>query len=150
MTFSPRQMQRLFTAFVFGSLPLVAFAQGSCPDPVWACHYFNGSTATPTGGCLFAECFDMSYSEASRAIAVGGDETLFTKKFHLWTSGTNAVPVGTACTADASGNKWKIALGPTAVKCQVAVSTPDAVYYEHFVSNPTTGCLAWLECKVPR
>jgi hypothetical protein len=149
MRFLPSHTPCLAAALVLGSMPLLAVGQG-CPNPASFCIAAHGPAATVSGGCAYADCFDMSYSEVSRAIAVGGDETLFPTRFHLWTSGP-FIPssVGFACGVQPSGNKLKIEILPPDTKCAGRVPMGDYVFYEHFASNPASGCLAWLECKAP-
>ncbi len=129
--------------------PSGVLAQG-CPPLSAAdaiCRSYHGPSAVWTGGgCLYAECFEMSYGEAGRAHTMG-DETLFPKLFFMWTPGT---PNGyTSCQIEQSGNKFKLEIPAGSTRCRTDFLVGSQTYHQHFASNPSTGCLVWMECKIP-
>ena len=128
--------------------PLLAF--GACPpDPDAVCRAYHGQYAVWTGGgCAYGECFEMSYAEAARAHTMG-DETLFPRQFFVWTVGTPNPEGMFPCLIEKNGGKWRTELPPQSNICRMDITVSGQVYFEHFVSNPPSGCLGWVECTVP-
>jgi len=120
-----------------------------CPNPEELCPlYHPGSTATAY--CAYAECFDMSYGEAARVVATD-DEGLFPSRWNMWHSYEPDIPLwGYPCEFETKGSKSKIWIPEEPPICYLQLESSDAIYYEHFASNPDSGCLGWMECKLPK
>jgi hypothetical protein len=145
----------ILTIFVLGALASCVYAQqaegedatlyGTCPDPVVACRLFHGPNIIATAWCAFEDCFEMSYGSEARVVAADewGD---FPKMFFVWHEGT-MTPGGIPCILKERGHKTRVEIPETEIRCSAKLETIEHLYYEHFVSNPKSGCLAWLECK---
>lgn len=131
--------------------PSLAVGAGCPTDLNAVCRVNDGPTAFWSGGgCIYGQCFEMSYGEAGRAHTMG-DETLFPRQFFVWTPGAPTAPTGVGvipCEIQKNGNKWRVEIPTGNNRCKVQVTVGEQVYFEHFVSNPATSCLAWLECKL--
>jgi hypothetical protein len=122
---------------------------GSCATttPQEGCDsYHPGSVATAF--CEGEACFDMSYGQELRVVAAdeSGD---FPRTWFAWHKGNMTPAGGFACGLRASGNKTRVEIPVDPPRCSADLQTNEYLYHEHFVSNPSTGCLAWLECREP-
>lgn len=114
-----------------------AFAALSCAT------YHPGSTMTAY--CALGACFEMTYGDEVRLVAA--DELgAFPKVWFAWHEGVIAPSAGlTPCVLTNRGNKTRLEI--PVIRCAVALTTAEHLYYLHFASNPTNGCLGWVECK---
>lgn len=117
---------------------------GPCPDPVLYCSAVHpGSEASAY--CAFDACFEMTVSDELRMVAAD-EQGLFPRTFFVWTDR----PLTAAdCVLTKSGKKIRVELPAGATRCRADLSSGEYVYFEHFASNPTSGCLGWLECRLP-
>ena len=121
------------------------YEYGVCPDGNQACSLFHPGSVM-TSFCLFRDCFEMSYADEGRVVAA--DELgFFPKTWFAWNSGTLTPGAGISCNLAKSGNKTRIEIPAGQSKCSADLTTLEHLYHWHIVSNPTTGCLAWLECR---
>lgn len=118
------------------------------PDPQATCSAFHPGSIL-TGGCGGPDCFSMAYAELVRAAAVD-DQGLFPKKWHLWFP-TDELVLGSynSCTVTAKLGKLEVLIPAGRINCRFEMvrTSNGVVYHEHFVANPATSCLAWIECK---
>jgi hypothetical protein len=100
-----------------------------------------------TAFCIYADCFEMSYGEATRVVAA--DELgAFPKMWFAWTKAEMVAQAGDPpCVLSQRGNKTRAEIPDGAIRCRADITFGDYVYHEHFASDHFTGCLAWLECK---
>jgi len=109
-----------------------------------ACTYHPGSAVNAY--CPGGECFKMNYGGEARLVAA--DELgVFPKTFFAWHEGATT-PVGlNACLVRERGNKTRIDIPAELSRCVLRLTTAQHLYYWHFVSNPSNGCMGWAECK---
>lgn len=145
-------MRRMFLMIlVLGAVGSFAFGQayGACADPATACeYYFPGST--PTGFCGYEACFEMNYGPQMRLLVIGGSN--YPRQWLTWHEGQFAGGGSCILRKDRQLKHFvrttvEIPSNAPNHKCRVDLVTPDHLYHEEFVSNPASGCLAWLECK---
>ncbi len=129
---------------------IVAEGYPQCPDPYAFC---AASGSIPTAGCKFEDCFEMNYSAVSGIrVAVVDEFGDFPKMWFMWQQKNQEgtiIPIGNPpCEVTERGSKTLLEIPETSLlaRCKVDLSTGGQVYHEHFVSNPASGCLAWLEC----
>lgn len=129
--------------------PRLDVAYRNCPTPATAgaaCRAFHGENSVFTGSyCAYEGCFQISYGTGLRLVAA--DELgPFPRQWNAWLDGT---VVGGYCNL-VSRNKLTHVLIPDGLtKCTVNLGVNGQVYHEHFASNPTLGCLGWMECTEP-
>lgn len=119
----------------------------SCPIPQNACSLFHpGSKATHS--CAFGACFEMNLGDTVRTVAA--DELgPYPGLWFLWTEAT--VLGSPSCVLTSQGKtKVRIAFPDGIYRCRVDVETDDYFFFEHYASNPYTGCLGWVECRLPK
>ena len=142
----PKLLLSALAASLVLSSPVTSSAQdyANCPtNAQQLCDLFHTGT-TPKNYCMYQECFDMSYAEEGRLVAAD-ERGFFPKTWFMWHSGTLAPSGLFPCNVTRSGNKDRVEIA--GVRCQSTLTTSGHLYYEHFVSNPTTGCLGWIECQ---
>lgn len=107
--------------------------------------YHPGSTIT--GYCFLDTCFEMSYGDELRFVAA--DELgPFPGTWFAWHNGSITPAAGfIPCGLTTSGRKTRLEIPTPGTRCAVAFSTAEHLYFEHIASNPTSGCLGWVECK---
>jgi hypothetical protein len=141
----------LLTICVFGAFASYGFAQG-CPDPIDFCTKAHGPKSSATKFCANEACFYVNCGGESEIRVVAEDESGdFPRTWFVWHKGEMA-PAGTfQCELKkkqpASHGKTPVKIPDTSVKCRADLNTNGHVYHEHFVSNPATKCLGWVECK---
>jgi hypothetical protein len=147
----------LVTAGKDATLGMTDLVYGGCPTPEQVCTGFHADEgAVPTGWCAYGDCFGMTaHGEFRRAAeeikVIAGDELgAFPEMWFGWHDGTLWPPEGFSfpCVLTDSGNKTRITYPEGANKCIAVLETSQHFSYEHFVSNPVTGCLGWVECRV--
>ena len=120
---------------------------GGCPTDLDAtCRSFHGPYSVATGSCAYEACFEMAYGREVRVVAADelGD---FPKTWFAWHEGTMAPAGGIVCGLTEEGKKkTRVEIPVDQFRCKVDLTTSERVYHEHFASNPTSGCLGWLEC----
>ena len=121
-----------------------------CPDPVQYCRSVNQGEATKY--CANEDCFDMNETEVIRLVAVD-DAGDFPRKWNLWHQETLSKDLGTyPCVLDEKelkkNTKTKLSLPENSNICVTVLKSNGHVYREHFVANPATKCLGWVECKL--
>jgi hypothetical protein len=152
-------MKRLvLTLFVMGTFSSGAFAQetqyGNCPtDPNLACQSFHGIYSVATGYCVYGMCFDMSSGNRSGIRVVAADELgSFPKTWFVWTDGLiSPAPNILGCSVTSQGKKKvRVDIPEDQIRCLARLLVGTDIYVQHFASNPVSGCLAWLECTLPK
>ena len=115
--------------------------------------------ATLDGFCLGGWCFNLNagaYRQNSAVfdVVAQGGQGEFPKWWTATTSGNLSNKPGATypCTVSNAGTFMKtimIDADPAKEpKCVTQLNTTgNVIYYEHFVSNPTTQCLGWVSCK---
>ncbi len=138
----------LLTMVAFGAFASYAFAQ--CPNPIDYCTKAHGTKSVATKFCTGEECFYVNCGGESEIRVVADDESGdFPKTWFVWHKG-EMTPAGTfQCELK---KKQPSGHGKTPVKiidkkCRADLNTNGHIYHEHFVSNPDTKCLGWVECK---
>jgi hypothetical protein len=126
---------------------------GACPAAEAICYYYHGPAAVVTNYCNGFDCFEMTYFEQARVVAAD-EEGVFPRTFMAWfTDKRSATPwiswSTIPCVIQRSGNKFKLKLPEGSNICGAGMLTPEAAYYWHAASDPTTGCLGIGECKLP-
>jgi hypothetical protein len=119
---------------------------GGCPTDAQAtCNLHHPLVeTTPTAWCQYEACFEMSYGEEVKVVAA--DELgAFPKMWHVWHEGTMEPAGSSPCLLTRRGSKTNVEFPGN--RCRADLTIGENLYYEHFASNPTNGCLAWLECK---
>lgn len=121
---------------------------GNCPDPQLVCTTYHENSIA-TASCGYEACFEMNYGESIR-LTVADDEGPFPQNWHVWHT---AMVYSASCLLTQSGSSAKTKLGipgsPSLPRCYLTVQTSEHTYFEHFASNPLTGCLGWVECRAP-
>ena len=126
-------------------------AYGNCPNPYTFCHFYHPESEM-TGFCGYEACFEINSSaDGVSAVRAADDSGDFPKTWSVWHEGT-LEPAGTyPCLLTGKENKSRVHIRDEYVppKCRVDLLTNDGhyKYHEHFASNPSTGCLGWVECK---
>ena len=120
-------------------------------DGQLACNVYHGwGNTLNTASCLYEECFEMTRSIDVRVVAADerGD---FPATWFAWHAGvlvSGLDPTADKCILSQNGNKTRVEFEPGKTRCGARLMTEQSQYFEHFGSNPATGCLAWVECKV--
>lgn len=115
---------------------------GGCPpSPQEYCAAFH-SGSTALSWCTFEACFEMSYGGEIRVVAA--DELgPFPRTWFVWGWGDLLYA---SCTLTPKQHKTRVEIPDGRTNCRFQLEIGDYWYHEHFASNPTSGCLAWLEC----
>jgi hypothetical protein len=149
----------LLTILAFGAFACYAFAQG-CPNPVTFCSGAHPGSSV-TGQCGNEECFGIVESkiDGSGIRIVAGDDGDFPRRWFAWHKGT-MTPAGTfKCGLEEKQQRTFVKIPPTVNtpttivkhnrRCRADLDINGQLYHEHFVSNPDTKCVGWVECKEP-
>lgn len=125
---------------------------GNCPtveEGQLLCKAYHGDEAVLNSYCTYEACFEMSYGEEVRVVAA--DELgAFPRTWFVWGMGDDISY--SSCYLTSQTHKTRIEIPPDKIppRCRISLEFPEFHYGEHFVSNPTNGCLGWLECKLPK
>jgi len=77
------------------------------------------------------------------------DHGEFPRVWHAWGE-VDLSPWVIGCVLTQNGKKkTRVELPEGQPRCGAYCTVGSYTYYEHFVSNPPSQCLGWLECKVP-
>lgn len=119
---------------------------GKCPTAEQACGIYHPGSE-PTAYCSFQQCFEMNYGSEARVVAAD-EQGSFPRTLFVWHKGEMS-PIAELipCVMTQSGHKTRLDILDGEIKCAAALSTSEHLYYEHFASNPATGCLGWVECR---
>jgi hypothetical protein len=123
---------------------------GNCPtDGDALCRLYHGVESRATRWCTYDTCFEMNYGDEIRVVAADerGD---FPRTWFTWSEERLTHLPGTPYPCDLTREgktKTRVEIPEPGFRCTAALSTGEDLYHEHFASNPTSGCLAWIECK---
>lgn len=139
---------KFFARMLLVLCAFTSYTFGQCPDPQQTCKLFHGPNAVATAYCSGATCSEMNYGESLR-LHVIGDYLDFPDVWFVWPDGELVTPpAGISCSMRDNGNKTRVQIPENQNRCLVRHQTDNHLYAEHFVSNPASGCVAWLECKL--
>ena len=99
--------------------------------------------------CTYEGCFEMTYSPELRVVAAD-EQGPFPRTFFVWTDRSLTPSGAIPCILTERGTKIRVDLPAGATRCRADVTTDEYLYFEHFSSNPRSGCLGWVECREPR
>ena len=120
-----------------------------CPaDEVAFCAAFHLGSE-PIAWCTYEGCFEMTAAEEVRVVAAD-EQGLFPRTFFVWTDHSLAPTALEGCVLTKKGHKTRVDLPDGGTRCAASLTTSEYVYFEHFASNPASGCLGWIECRVSR
>lgn len=130
--------------------PAAAQPYGNCPTNAdQVCVAYHGVGALAMAYCTYEGCFDVNDGAAIRIVA-GDDEGPFPRTWFAWPESV-VTPAGILpCAVRQQGKKkFRLDIPEPDPRCAAKLQFGGDTYVQHFVSNPATGCLAWLECRLP-
>ena len=121
---------------------------GGCPASATAfCSAFHAGSE-PTAWCAYDGCFEMTSGGEVRVVAAD-EQGPFPRTFFVWTDHSLTPTALEGCVLTEKHNKTRVDLPDGGTRCAASLTTSEYVYFEHFASNPISGCLGWIECRRP-
>jgi hypothetical protein len=109
----------------------------------------DGASATPTGYCLYGDCFEVTSGELVKVVAAD-EEGEFPSTWFAWGDATLTGAGNPACLLKQEGKKkTRVEIPAGYIRCKAVATVGAYTYSEHFASRAETQCLGWIECKVP-
>ena len=148
---------RLTPSFLFGlAVALVVIGvptqlRAECPDAQSVCGYWPivvvGIPGEVTAWCEGPACFDKTYLSEAQIVAVD-DEGLFPTTFKVKASG-ELTNISCVEPVETVGKKDKATIKiPETRHCSISQQTDSDSYLWLISSDPSTGCLGIVECRL--
>jgi hypothetical protein len=135
---------------IASSLALTSnYLMAQCPNPEYLCGYYHPGSMV-TGYCILDDCFTKSHAAAVSVVAAD-DEGLYPRRWNMWLKDDHETYLTGSfyCSFDRKNKKIKVWIegpDPALPICRLDLESEVYKFYEHFGSNPSSGCLGWLEC----
>ncbi|MEJ2111900.1 MAG: hypothetical protein P8Z37_18715 [Acidobacteriota bacterium] len=149
------QQQILVAGLVVCAFVCQAFTQqkqeanliSGCQNPQLICETFHPDSEV-INSCEGERCFEKIYGWEIGLVA-SNELGFFPKQWIIEAETNITLSSLDSCVVTRRNKTIKIAIPDGSTSCTMIIEEPEYLYYEHFVSDPNSPCLGWVECRVP-